>query len=95
MSLHLTVVLFQVASQPLAVMVRHQFVPIFAVCMALHCSKRSGCEKGAVVLRSSILHLAEISEDERDKLIKKYMVCHILFVAFLFLPFLFSFLSVV
>lgn len=73
--IHLTVNLYQVASQPLAVLVKSQFVPIFAVCMALHCSKRSGWEKGAVVLQSSILHLAEISENERDKLIKKYMVC--------------------
>ncbi|KAF5476799.1 hypothetical protein F2P56_003496 [Juglans regia] len=64
----------KVASQPLAVLVKSQFVPIFAVCMALHCSKRSGWEKGAVVLQSLILHLAEISENERDKLIKKHMV---------------------
>ncbi|XP_010663180.1 serine/threonine-protein kinase ATM isoform X4 [Vitis vinifera] len=63
-----------VAGLPLAVLVKNHFVPIFSVCMALHCSKKSGWEKGAVVLQSSILHVAEISEDERDKLIKKYMV---------------------
>jgi ataxia telangiectasia mutated family protein len=64
----------KVACQPLAVLVKNHFVPIFAICMAQHCSKKSGWEKGAVVLQSSILHLAEISENERDKLIKKHMV---------------------
>ncbi|KAE8124229.1 hypothetical protein FH972_019134 [Carpinus fangiana] len=76
--------LSKVACQPLAVLVKNQFVPIFAVCMALHCSKRSGREKGAFVLQSSILHLAEISENERDILIKKQMVSivsHILSLA--------------
>lgn len=50
------------------------FVQIFSVCIALHCSKTSGWERGALVLQSSILHLAEVSESERDKLIKKHMV---------------------
>ncbi|KAM3751704.1 hypothetical protein ACB098_04G130100 [Castanea mollissima] len=74
----------KVACQPLAVLVKNHFVPIFAICMALHCSKKSGWEKGAVVLQSSILCLAEISESERDKLIKKHMVSivsHILSLA--------------
>ncbi|KAK9995769.1 hypothetical protein SO802_020455 [Lithocarpus litseifolius] len=74
----------KVACQPLEVLVKSHFVPIFAICMALHCSKKSGWEKGAVVLQSSILHLAEISESERDKLIKKHMVSivsHILSLA--------------
>ncbi|KAA8540818.1 hypothetical protein F0562_024781 [Nyssa sinensis] len=64
----------KVAGQPLAVLVKNHFVPIFSVCMALHCSKKSGWEKGAVVLQSSILSIARISENERDKLIKKQMV---------------------
>ncbi|XP_017973415.1 PREDICTED: serine/threonine-protein kinase ATM isoform X2 [Theobroma cacao] len=74
----------KIAGQPLPDMVKDHFVPIFSVCMTLHCSKSSGCEKGAVVLRNSILHLAEISENERDKLIKKNMVSivsHILSLA--------------
>lgn len=50
------------------------FVPIFSVCMTLHCSKSFDFEKGAMVLQNYILHLAEISENERDKLIKKNMV---------------------
>ncbi|KAK9278063.1 hypothetical protein L1049_027621 [Liquidambar formosana] len=72
------------ASQPLANLVKIHFVPIFSVCMALHCSKKSGWEKGALVLQSSILHIAEMSENERDKLIKKHMVSivsHILSLA--------------
>ncbi|XVF09293.1 hypothetical protein REPUB_Repub07fG0080200 [Reevesia pubescens] len=63
----------KIAGQPLPVMVKDHFVPIFSVCMTLHCSKSSGFEKGAMVLQNSILHLAEISENERDKLIKKNM----------------------
>lgn len=55
---------------------KNHFVQIFSVCMALHCSKKSGWEKGADVLQNSILHLAQISENERDKLIKKNMVCY-------------------
>jgi ataxia telangiectasia mutated family protein len=68
-------VLLQVACQPLAVLVKIHFVPIFSVCIVLHCSKRSGWERGAKVLQSSILCLTELSESERDKLIKKHMVC--------------------
>ncbi|XP_034925984.1 serine/threonine-protein kinase ATM isoform X2 [Populus alba] len=64
----------RVACQPLAVLVKIHFVPIFSVCIVLHCSKRSGWERGAKVLQSSILCLTELSEIERDKLIKKHMV---------------------
>lgn len=53
---------------------KNHFVQIFSVCMGLHCSKKSGWEKGADVLQNSILRLAQISENERDKLIKKHMV---------------------
>ncbi|KAM7277000.1 hypothetical protein ACFE04_018866 [Oxalis oulophora] len=63
----------KIACQPLAALVKDQFVPIFSVCISLHCSKRSESEKGAIVLQSSILHLAELSENERDHLIKKNM----------------------
>ncbi|KAJ0047583.1 hypothetical protein Pint_15443 [Pistacia integerrima] len=65
----------EIAGQPLAELVKNHFVPIFSVSMALHCSERSGNGMAAMVLQSSILHLAEISENERDKLIKKHMVC--------------------
>ncbi|GLT47213.1 hypothetical protein SLA2020_209240 [Shorea laevis] len=74
----------KISGQPLDVMVKDHFVPIFSVCMALHCSQASGWEKGAMVLQNSILHLAKISEDERDELIKRQMVSivsHILSLA--------------
>uniref|UniRef100_A0A7N2KNE5 Uncharacterized protein n=1 Tax=Quercus lobata TaxID=97700 RepID=A0A7N2KNE5_QUELO len=65
----------EVACQLLAVLVKNHFVPIFAICMALHCIKESGWEKAAIVPQSSILPLAEVSGSERDKLIKEHMVC--------------------
>ncbi|KAI9173943.1 hypothetical protein LWI28_009144 [Acer negundo] len=74
----------KIACQPLALLVKNHFVPIFSVSMALHCSERTDCAKGAAVLQSSILHLAEISEIERDKLIKTHLVSivsHILSLA--------------
>lgn len=65
---------YQVASQPCADLVKHHFVHIFSICMALHCSKKPGSDKGSGVLGTSILQIAEISEHERDELIKKHMV---------------------
>ncbi|KAK7281904.1 hypothetical protein RIF29_10269 [Crotalaria pallida] len=64
----------KVLSQPLAVVVKNHFAGIFSVCMALHCSNKPGSERGTRVLQSSILHFAQISENERDKLIKRHMV---------------------
>ncbi|KAI8543061.1 hypothetical protein RHMOL_Rhmol08G0189100 [Rhododendron molle] len=64
----------KVAHQQATHLVKNYFVPIFSVCMALHCSKKSGWENGAMVLQSSILRIADISENERDKLVKKHMV---------------------
>ena len=75
LSLNLMVVWYQVPCQLLAVLVKNHFVPIFAICMALHCIKESGWEKAAIVPQSSILRLAEVSGSERDKLIKEHMVC--------------------
>lgn len=62
------------AAQPVVVLVKENFVPIFSICMGLHCSKTSECDKGAMVLQNSILYVGEISESERDKLIKQNMV---------------------
>ncbi|PON35174.1 Phosphatidylinositol 3-kinase, Vps34 type, partial [Parasponia andersonii] len=76
--------LAKIAGQPLSILVKDHFVQIFSICMGLHCSKTSGREKGLVVLQNSILHLAQISESERDTLIKKHMVSvvsHILSLA--------------
>ncbi|KAL6583807.1 hypothetical protein OROMI_003096 [Orobanche minor] len=64
----------KVARLPCADLVKYHFVDIFSVCMALHCSKKAGCNNGSSVLGSYILRIAEISEHERDELIKKRMV---------------------
>lgn len=63
-----------ICSQSVALLVKEQFVPVFSICIGLHCSKKSGWENGTSVLQGTILHLAEISESERDVLIQKYMV---------------------
>ncbi|KAK7354055.1 hypothetical protein VNO80_19511 [Phaseolus coccineus] len=64
----------KVTCQPLTVLIKNHFTSIFSISMALHCSKKPGSEKGTVVLQSSILHFAQITEKERDKLIKRHMV---------------------
>uniref|UniRef100_A0A7N0V2B4 Uncharacterized protein n=1 Tax=Kalanchoe fedtschenkoi TaxID=63787 RepID=A0A7N0V2B4_KALFE len=51
-----------VASEPLSILVRDHFVPIFSVCMAMHCSKKPGWEKGAEALQSSILNIADMED---------------------------------
>ncbi|KAL0417040.1 UNVERIFIED_CONTAM: Serine/threonine-protein kinase ATM [Sesamum latifolium] len=66
--------LAKVACQACPGLVKHHFVQIFSLCMALHCSKKAGWDKGSRVLGTSILQIAEISEHERDELIKKRMV---------------------
>ncbi|CAN8254904.1 unnamed protein product [Cochlearia groenlandica] len=70
----------KMAGQPLSVLVKDNFVSIFSICMGLHCSKTSECDKGAMVLQNSILYVGEISENERDKLIKQNMVSIVSFV---------------
>ncbi|KAL3628823.1 hypothetical protein CASFOL_027869 [Castilleja foliolosa] len=64
----------KVARQPCADLIKYHFVHIFSICMALHCNKKAGCDDGSRVLGSYILRIAEISEHERDELIKKRMV---------------------
>ncbi|XP_021718930.1 serine/threonine-protein kinase ATM-like isoform X2 [Chenopodium quinoa] len=76
--------LAELTRQSVPVLVRSHFVPVFSICMVLYCSKMAGWEKGSAALQSKILHFAEISEDERDMLIKKHMVtivCQILSLA--------------
>ncbi|EOA23378.1 hypothetical protein CARUB_v10016554mg [Capsella rubella] len=70
----------KMAGQPVVVLVKENFVPIFSICMGLHCSKTSECDKGAMVLQNSILYVGEISENERDKLIKQNMVSIVSFI---------------
>ncbi|XP_020548356.1 serine/threonine-protein kinase ATM [Sesamum indicum] len=66
--------LAKVACQACPDLVKYHFVQIFSICMALHCSKKAGWDKGSRVLGTSLLQIAEISEHERDELIKKRMV---------------------
>jgi ataxia telangiectasia mutated family protein len=70
----------KMAGQPVVVLVKENFVPIFSICMGLHCSKTSECDKGAMVLQNSILYVGETSENERDKLIKQNMVSIVSFI---------------
>ncbi|KAK9684733.1 hypothetical protein RND81_10G228300 [Saponaria officinalis] len=70
--------------QTVPVLVRSHFASVFSVCMVLHCCKIAESKKASAVLQSKILHFAEISEDDRDILIKKHMVtivCQILSLA--------------
>lgn len=64
----------QVSLQPLSVLVREYFVPICALCIAVHCSMKPNKEIGGMALNNLILQIANISELERDELIKKHMV---------------------
>ncbi|KAL3824832.1 hypothetical protein ACJIZ3_020861 [Penstemon smallii] len=64
----------KVACQPCADLLKYHFVHIFSICMAVHCSKKAGWDKGSRALGTSILRFSEISEHERDELIKKRMV---------------------
>ncbi|XP_023765032.1 serine/threonine-protein kinase ATM isoform X1 [Lactuca sativa] len=64
----------KVSGQSSAALIKSHFVHIFSVCIALHCSKRSGWESGAAALQSSILSISGLSEKERDTLIKRHMV---------------------
>ncbi|KAL5723782.1 non-specific serine/threonine protein kinase [Ranunculus cassubicifolius] len=70
----------KIAGQRLADLVRTHFVPIFAVCMALHSSKKPGKEKAVMVLQNSLLHIADMSENERDCFIKQHMVSIVSFI---------------
>ena len=65
----------QIAAQPLPLLLRQHFVHVFSICIALRSSTSSESKTGDLVLSTSILQLAEISEHERDVLIKKNMVC--------------------
>uniref|UniRef100_J3KVN7 Serine/threonine-protein kinase ATM n=1 Tax=Oryza brachyantha TaxID=4533 RepID=J3KVN7_ORYBR len=66
--------LSKILSQPLSAVIKRYFVPIFGLCIAARCG--SGPEKdiSETVLCESLLQLGEISEPERDDLIKKHMV---------------------
>ncbi|CAA0826719.1 ataxia-telangiectasia mutated, partial [Striga hermonthica] len=74
----------KVARQSCADLIKYHFVHIFSICMAFQCNnkvefdkgyrEKAEFDKGSRVLGSYILQIAEISEHERDELIKKRMV---------------------
>ncbi|GAU46424.1 hypothetical protein TSUD_134540, partial [Trifolium subterraneum] len=66
----------KVTCQPMTVLIKHHFASTFSISMALHCSKKPGSEGGTRVLQSSILELGQITEEERDELIKRHLVCY-------------------
>ncbi|KAG0493512.1 hypothetical protein HPP92_004506 [Vanilla planifolia] len=70
----------EVAKQPLPLLVKEFFVPIFAVCIAVYCNGKDDEGNSGKVLRESILQIAKISELERDDLIKKNMVSIVSFL---------------
>lgn len=65
----------QILSQPLSIIIKKYFVPIFGLCIAVRCGTGPEKDLAETVLCESVLQLGEISELERDDLIKKHMVC--------------------
>ncbi|KAK3160101.1 hypothetical protein QOZ80_1BG0055200 [Eleusine coracana subsp. coracana] len=70
----------KILSQPLSVIIKRYFVPIFGLSIAAKCGKSPEKDSAETVLCESLLHLAEISEFERDDLIKKHMVSIVAFL---------------
>ncbi|KAH7658743.1 Non-specific serine/threonine protein kinase protein [Dioscorea alata] len=70
----------KVTCQPLIFLVKEYFVPIFAICIALHSSERPEKEMAGIALCNSILQIGKLSELERDDLIKKHMVSTVSFL---------------
>ncbi|XP_020591737.1 serine/threonine-protein kinase ATM [Phalaenopsis equestris] len=67
-------------SQSLPLLAKEYFVPIFAMCMAVYCNERPGKEFCGATVSDSILHVAKVSERERDDLIKRNMVSIVSFL---------------
>jgi ataxia telangiectasia mutated family protein len=59
----------------LSIIIKKYFVPIFGLCIAVRCGTGPEKDLAETVLCESVLQLGEISELERDDLIKKHMVC--------------------
>uniref|UniRef100_A0A0D9Y262 Serine/threonine-protein kinase ATM n=1 Tax=Oryza glumipatula TaxID=40148 RepID=A0A0D9Y262_9ORYZ len=66
--------LSKILSQPLSAVIKGYFVPIFGLCIAARCGSGPEKDLAETVLCESLLQLGEISEPERDDLIKKHMV---------------------
>ena len=66
---------YQVLLQPLSAVIKGYFVPIFGLSIAARCGTGAEKDLAETVLYESLLQLGEISEFERDDLIRKHMVC--------------------
>ncbi|KAI0497772.1 hypothetical protein KFK09_021007 [Dendrobium nobile] len=66
--------LAKATSQPLPLLAKEYFVPIFSMSMAVYCNGRPDKDISRRTLCDSILNIAKISEFERDDLIKRNMV---------------------
>ncbi|EEE53717.1 hypothetical protein OsJ_00056 [Oryza sativa Japonica Group] len=66
--------LVEILSQPLSAVIKGYFVPIFGLCIAARYGSGPEKDLAETVLCESLLQLGEISEPERDDLIKKHMV---------------------
>jgi ataxia telangiectasia mutated family protein len=66
---------YQVLLQPLSDVIKRYFVPIFGLSIAARCGTGPEKDLAETVLYESLLQLGEISEFERDDLIRKHMVC--------------------
>jgi ataxia telangiectasia mutated family protein len=61
--------------QPLSAVIKGYFVPIFGLSIAARCGTGPEKDLAETVLYESVLQFGEISELERDDLIRKHMVC--------------------
>uniref|UniRef100_A0A0E0FF16 Serine/threonine-protein kinase ATM n=1 Tax=Oryza nivara TaxID=4536 RepID=A0A0E0FF16_ORYNI len=66
--------LSKILSQPLSAVIKGYFVPIFGLCITARYGSGPEKDLAETVLCESLLQLGEISEPERDDLIKKHMV---------------------
>ncbi|KAG8053690.1 hypothetical protein GUJ93_ZPchr0001g32148 [Zizania palustris] len=66
--------LSKILSQPLSSVIKAYFIPIFGLSIAARCGSGPEKDLAETVLCESLLELGEISETERDDLIKKHMV---------------------
>ncbi|PUZ57625.1 hypothetical protein GQ55_5G446600 [Panicum hallii var. hallii] len=70
----------KILSQPLSVIIKRYFVPIFGLSIAARCGTGPEKDLAETALCESLLQLGEISELERDDLIKKHMVSIVAFL---------------
>ena len=61
--------------EPLSAVIKGYFVPIFGLSIAARCGTGPEKDLAETVLYESVLQFGEISELERDDLIRKHMVC--------------------